>query len=267
MKIIIVCVSTYNGNTLRIANAIGRVLNAKVISSEEFKNIDLNQYDVIGLGSAIHFKKHNPELLKLVNFLPNNSKKVFMFSTRANPFIGNYHKYLKDQLLEKGHIVIGEFSSIGFDATGPFSIIGGVHKGHPNENDIKKAENFAVSLQLVPQPIHPFKFGKLNKLPLKKYNLDVYSGVVNDDKVYLYGTKVTVDWNKCIGCGKCKINCPLDIYDLVTDSDSNCTKAVPTRELDCIQCRICEKACEKKAIYICGTWKDAFRIAKRHANR
>ena len=65
----------------------------------------------------------------------------------------------------------------------------------------------------------------------------------------------------CTGCGKCLKSCLLGIFELQYD------KAVPIRELDCVQCRLCQSYCKSRAIYLHGTWKDSIRVAKRHAKR
>lgn len=96
MKTIIFYSSTYNGNTLKIAESMAAVLSADLVSIEsETSGIDLSKYDLIGLGSAIHFAEHNIQLQRFVSALPLQEKNVFIFSTRCRPFIGGYHKALK----------------------------------------------------------------------------------------------------------------------------------------------------------------------------
>ena len=54
MKTVIFYSSTYNGNTLRIAQSIAAVLSADLVSIEaKISDIDLLKYDLIGFGSAI----------------------------------------------------------------------------------------------------------------------------------------------------------------------------------------------------------------------
>lgn len=63
MKTIIFYSSTYNGNTLKIAEHMAVVLSADLVSIEtDIFNIDLSKYDLIGFGSAIHFAEHNIRL-------------------------------------------------------------------------------------------------------------------------------------------------------------------------------------------------------------
>lgn len=59
MKTVIFYSSTYNGNTLKIAESIAATLSADLIAIEtKISDFDLSQYDLIGIGSAIHFGQH-----------------------------------------------------------------------------------------------------------------------------------------------------------------------------------------------------------------
>ena len=43
--------------------------------------------------------------------------------------------------------ILGEFNCAGFDTYGALKIFGGIQKGHPDEEDLKQAEAFALSLK------------------------------------------------------------------------------------------------------------------------
>lgn len=264
-KILIVCQSTYNKNTLKIAEAMARVLETKVVTPKACEKLDLLQYDVIGLGSGINFNRHNDVLLDFVDNLPKMSKKVFIFSTRANPFLGKYHQALRTKLLEKGFDIIGEFSSVAFDATGPFSIVGGVHKGRPHQRDMQRAEQFARSLGLGNDGTYKALEKKLKRVKSEEERKKLFQVDRKTHGSDWHGRLVCVDWNRCIGCGKCQRDCPLSVYDLVEVNSQK--KALGKRDLDCVRCKLCKNQCPSYAIMLGGTWKDAFRIAVRHANK
>ena len=81
MKTVIFYSSTYNGNTLKIAESMAAVLSADLLSIEaDIFNIDLSKYDLIGFGSAIHFAEHNIRLQRFVSALPLQEKHVFILS-------------------------------------------------------------------------------------------------------------------------------------------------------------------------------------------
>lgn len=50
-------------------------------------------------------------------------------------------------LEEKRADIIGRFGCKGYDTFGPFRLIGGIAKGHPNEKDMDDAVQFVKGLQ------------------------------------------------------------------------------------------------------------------------
>ncbi len=147
MKTLIICVSKYYGNTLKIAQAIASTLEAEVKKPDEIT--DILNYSLIGFGSGIYFAKHDPSLLELVEKLPKTDKDAFIFSTRGRNsfFEKTYHKSLREKLNQKGYNIIGEFSCRAFsDYYKIFKLFGGVNKGHPNHEELEKAKAFALQL-------------------------------------------------------------------------------------------------------------------------
>ncbi|MEW5955555.1 MAG: 4Fe-4S binding protein [Candidatus Micrarchaeota archaeon] len=57
---------------------------------------------------------------------------------------------------------------------------------------------------------------------------------------------ITVDLDKCTGCGVCVKVCPMNIYEMKNGK----TSVKPGAEDDCIQCHACEVNCPVKAITI-----------------
>ena len=73
----------------------------------------------------------------------NTEKKIFLICTYGGS--ANYKSI--EQILEKKHSeVIGEFGCKGYDTFGPFKQVGGIAKGHPDEEDIKNAVEFVKGL-------------------------------------------------------------------------------------------------------------------------
>ena len=144
---LVVCVSKYYGNTLKVAQAIASTLEAEVKKPDEVS--DVLDYSLIGFGSGIYFAKHDPSLLEFVDKLPKTDKKAFIFSTRGRNtlFEKTYHKPLREKLNQKGYSIIGEFSCRAFsDYYKIFKLFGGVNKGHPNKEEIEKAKTFALQI-------------------------------------------------------------------------------------------------------------------------
>lgn len=126
-------------------------LQAKLANPQNVTIKDLKSYHLIGFGSGIYHGKHHETLLNLVSELPvMKGKKAFIFSTsglRKIPLFHAFHKPLKKTLLEKKFELVGEFSCRGYDSYGFLQYIGGIQKGRPNQNDIKRAREFAESLK------------------------------------------------------------------------------------------------------------------------
>ncbi|MCM0755420.1 4Fe-4S binding protein [Desulfovibrio aminophilus] len=58
------------------------------------------------------------------------------------------------------------------------------------------------------------------------------------------GYKITVDEDKCIGCGSCVDICPSEVYELQNE------KAVVVNLEECVGCESCVESCEQGAITV-----------------
>jgi len=145
MRVLLIYNSVHHGNTEKIAKVIADELKAKMVKPTEEEVNKLSEYDLIGFGSGIYKGKHHERILQLVEKLPAvKGKKAFVFSTSGSS--REYNETLKEKLTAKGFQVEGEFSCRGFDTYGPFKLIGGINKSRPNEEDCRKAREFAISL-------------------------------------------------------------------------------------------------------------------------
>lgn len=145
MKALIAYVSVEHGNTEKVARAMAEVLGADIKKAEDVDPNSLSDYDLIGFGSGIFKGKFHPSLLKLIDSLPQLKAKSFIIST------GGYgddkqHPRLKEKLESKGMKVLGGFSCKAWDTYGPFKLMGGINKGRPNEDDLRKAREYAKEL-------------------------------------------------------------------------------------------------------------------------
>jgi flavodoxin len=146
MRVLITYNSIHRGNTKKIAEAMASKVDADLIKYDEVDGYNILDYDLIGFGSGIYYGKINKEMIEFLNSLPHVKKRkafVFITSGQENP---KYANTLADQVSEHGFDVIGKFSCKAFDAWGPLKIIGGINKGRPNSDDIKRAEIFVEEL-------------------------------------------------------------------------------------------------------------------------
>ncbi len=54
---------------------------------------------------------------------------------------------LKEKLQSKGYVIVDEFSCPGFNTNSFLKYFGGLNKGRPNAEDLKRAEEFARNLK------------------------------------------------------------------------------------------------------------------------
>ena len=148
MKTLVICFSYHHKNTEKIASAFAKALDAEVKTPAEAEPTGLCDYNLVGFGSGISFGSHYKALLDFANKLPVvTDKKAFIFSTSGQTGHGSkFHRKLRETLESKGFTVVGEFNCAGFDTYGFLKIVGGIQKGHPNEEDLKQAQDFAKSL-------------------------------------------------------------------------------------------------------------------------
>ena len=127
MRKAIVYASVHHGNTEKLVKGIAEECQVDLIDAVKQPDVDLSSYDILG------FAEKN---------LPDN-KKVFLICTYGGS--ANY-KSIEQILDEKRSKVIGKFGCKGYDTFGPFKLVGGIAKGHPDEEDIKNTVEFVKGL-------------------------------------------------------------------------------------------------------------------------
>lgn len=147
MKTAIIYYSKHHENTKQLLDAI------KKASSDDITLIDvtttasanLNDYDVIGFASGIYYSKFEKRVLSFAkNYLPNGKNVFFIYTYGAEK--KGYTKAIRDALAGKNANILGEYGCYGFNTFGPFKLIGGIAKNHPDEDDKKGAIEFYKNL-------------------------------------------------------------------------------------------------------------------------
>ena len=139
MKIAIVYASVHHGNTKKIVDEIAKAKEVKLVDATQVKEKDLSGYDLIGFASGIYYGKFHQVVLNFAAVNLPQDKKTFLICTYG----GKTAFQSMETILEGNHAdLIGKFSCKGYDTYGPFKLVGGIVKGHPDEKDLMAAVDF-----------------------------------------------------------------------------------------------------------------------------
>ena len=151
MKSLLVLFSYHHNNTEKLANVFSKVLDAQIKTPKEINPEELFEYDLIGFGSGIDSDKHYQVLLDFACIIPLlPDKNTIIFSTSGltgEEKRAKDHSMLRDILQGKGCRMVGEFQCRGFNTNSFLRFLGGINKGRPNAEDLKRAEEFAQNLK------------------------------------------------------------------------------------------------------------------------
>ena len=143
MKTAIIFASVHHGNTRKIVEQIARNNDVDLIDATQVKEKDLSEYDRIGFASGIYYGKFHQSVLNFASVNLPEYKKVFLICTHGGSAT---YQSIETIIKDKHCNVIGKFSCKGYDTFGPFKLVGGIAKGHPNEKDLTAAMEFYQSL-------------------------------------------------------------------------------------------------------------------------
>lgn len=147
MKSLIIYSSTYKGNTKRIAEVLGESIDADLVNLKSCKDINIQDYDLIGFGSGVYKESLSTQLFSCIERLNLQGISFFVFST-SGVGLTFYNKKLINFLKSKDAICKGSFACKGsfvskdFSENKIFEIMSKLSKGHPNNKDFSKAEKF-----------------------------------------------------------------------------------------------------------------------------
>lgn len=145
MKTAIVFRSTCHGNTKKLLDAIAAEYDVDLIDATDAEKSGLDAYDRIGFASGIAFAKYYPPVLEFAEKNLPSGKSVFFMHTAGDPR-ENQNATIKAITDAKNCTCLGTYFCRGFDTYGPFKLIGGIAKGHPNAKEIAGAVSFYKNL-------------------------------------------------------------------------------------------------------------------------
>ena len=122
---------TKTGNTKKLAEAIGSAINVEAKTVDEPLTEDV---DILFLGSAVYAAGIDSKIKDFIANININVGEVVNFSSAA--LIESTYSQVKKQVEAKGL----KMSEDEFHCRGAFKF---VHRGHPNDEDLKNAQEFA----------------------------------------------------------------------------------------------------------------------------
>lgn len=141
MKTVIVYYSKHHENTKKLIDAISNQNEIDLIDVTKVKSADLSKYDIIGFASGIYYSKFHKQVLEFAqNNLPENKKVFFLYTYGAKK--DGYTNAISKVVAGKKAKILGEYGCYGFNTFGPFKLIGGIAKNHPNKEELEEVEKF-----------------------------------------------------------------------------------------------------------------------------
>ncbi len=165
MSALLIVYSFHHHNTEKIAQAFADALNAEIKTPQHIAPEAPQAYDLVGFGSGIYSDQHHPSLLNLADSLPQvTDKRAFIFSTSGAPafafdggamddYVVKAHAPLREKLHAKGYMMAGEFMCPGWNTNKFLTLFGGLNKGRPNAEDLKRARAFAQKLNVLAEDV------------------------------------------------------------------------------------------------------------------
>lgn len=145
MKTAILYYSKHHGNTKQLLDAIATKNDVTLIDVTENPTTDLSEYDRIGFASGIYYSKFHKTLLQFAEKnLPDGKETFFIYTYGAKK--DGYTKAITEVVKKHKAKILGEFGCFGFNTFGPFKLIGGIAKGHPDQNDFDNVLAFYKGL-------------------------------------------------------------------------------------------------------------------------
>ncbi|MCR4896035.1 MAG: flavodoxin family protein [Lachnospiraceae bacterium] len=142
---VIIYASTHHGNTKKVVEAISKECGVELVDATQVHEKDLSGYDLIGFASGIYGANFHQQVMNFAQKnLPQN-KRIFYITTSAMNL--DFSKSMGPSVKDKNAEVVGYFSCRGYNTFGPFKLVGGTSKGHPDDQDLQDAVAFFRGLE------------------------------------------------------------------------------------------------------------------------
>lgn len=147
MKSIIIYASKHHGNTYKLVEAISKKHNVEVLNAMEVKQKNLSEYDLIGFASGIDFGRFYTEIEDFAkSSLPQDKKVFFLYTCAMNR--DGFTQSMKEVCESKNAEILGEYGCKGYNTYGPWKLVGGMNKSHPDTKEIQHAVDFYEAMKM-----------------------------------------------------------------------------------------------------------------------
>lgn len=145
MKTAIVYYSKHHGNTKKLLDAIAQRHEVTLIDLTAEPNAELRGFDRVGFASGIYYSKFHKSLLRFAEEkLPVGMPVFFLYTCGAEK--ESYTAAITAAVEKRNAKLLGAYGCLGFDTYGPFKLIGGIAKGHPDSDELSRAVSFYEEL-------------------------------------------------------------------------------------------------------------------------
>lgn len=139
--------SQHHGNTKKLLDAICKS-DPEVVLIDVTKNefAGLEAYDRIGFASGIYYSSFAKQQVAYLRDRLPEGKDVFFLYTAGAGRNDRFVREISEAAKEKRARILGTYGCSGYDTFGPFKLVGGLKKGHPDAKEIGEAVQFYRSL-------------------------------------------------------------------------------------------------------------------------
>lgn len=145
MKTAIVYYSRHHENTKKLLTEIEKHYEVTLIDVNEEPDVELSEFDCIGFASGIYYSRFQKKLIKYAEENMPSKKSTFFIYTYGAEKKG-YTDAIAEAVKKHDARILGEYGCFGFNTFGPFKLIGGIAKGHPDTDELRGAVSFYGSL-------------------------------------------------------------------------------------------------------------------------
>ena len=146
MKVLIIYHSEHHGNTKKVLEAIAQQEDVTLLKASDSSSLNWSDFDLIGLASGIYYQKFHKDILDSAEKnLPIGKKVFFLYTCGVKR--NSYTDAIRQVAETKKAQILGSYGCLGFDTFGPFKLVGGIAKGHPDDKDISDVLDFYHKLK------------------------------------------------------------------------------------------------------------------------